>query len=157
MSFLKIVSTHRLKVSVNIVYNWCSSQWTLSCTHSQLSLSCLQRRQTKSDTQDRWNCMHCITLGLGHTWSIELVATMRNSCNVLQMTQVRLPLYQEDTTFTQLQCTYYDYVLHGCWKAAQTSWVINIIHKSDSSTILHYIWTETCIHRPLAYNFSKIG
>ena len=35
--------------------------------------------------------MHCGTLGLGHTWSIELVATMRNSYNILQTTQVPLP------------------------------------------------------------------
>ena len=34
--------------------------------------------------------MHCVTLRLGHTWSIELVATMRNSYNIPQMTQVPL-------------------------------------------------------------------
>ena len=46
--------THRLKVSVNIVYNWCSAQWTLSythfCTAPPSTLLSLQRRQTKSDT-----------------------------------------------------------------------------------------------------------
>ena len=34
--------------------------------------------------------MHCVTLRLGHTWSIELVATTRNSYNIPQMTQVPL-------------------------------------------------------------------
>ena len=34
--------------------------------------------------------MHCFTLRLGHTWSIELVATMRNSYNNPQMTKVPL-------------------------------------------------------------------
>ena len=34
--------------------------------------------------------MHCVTLRLGHTWSIELVATMRNSYNIPQMTQIPL-------------------------------------------------------------------
>ena len=37
-------------MSVNVAYNWCSAQWTLSCTHFATLLGRLQRRQTKSDT-----------------------------------------------------------------------------------------------------------
>ena len=34
--------------------------------------------------------MHCVTFRLGHTLSIELVTTIRNSYNIPQMTQVPL-------------------------------------------------------------------